>query len=81
VDVDAEYVDRRRILDQAGRSGTGGSGAASGKVKGKNGGFQKTGTSALSRVICPGTDAVPKDVQQALERFLQALVQVTGGRA
>jgi hypothetical protein len=87
VDVDAEYVARRTILlaQQKPSSARGiasgrGGGVVGGGGSGSGGRFHTT--SPLARLICPdggGGAAVAKELREVLERFLQALVRVTGG--
>jgi hypothetical protein len=83
VDVDAEYVERRGILLNYFHSGVGsGSGGSSGSASrgGGGAGAHRGATSPLARLICGGASTQPpKEVREALERFLQAVVRVTGG--
>ena len=74
-DVDALYVARRRALDAAIASGR-----ATGPAPGRGGKGRYHATSSLARVICPASpDSPPREVRAALERFLRAVVRVTGG--
>ena len=74
-DVDALYVARRGALDAAIASGS-----ATGPAPGRGGKGRYHATSSLARVICPASpDSPPREVRAALERFLRAVVRVTGG--
>lgn len=74
-DVDALYVARRGALDAAIASGS-----ATGPAPGRGGKGRYHATSSLARLICPASpDSPPREVRAALERFLRAVVRVTGG--
>ena len=76
VDVDAEYVSRRAILDArvsaAGSSSTTTSSSSSSGARG-------TATAPLARSVCGPGVAPDRDARDALEAFLQAVVRVSGG--
>ena len=68
------FVARRGALEASMASGSANKGKG---VKGKG---RYHATSSLARAICPASpDAPPPEVRVALERFLQAVVRVTGG--
>ena len=74
VDVDALFVARRGALEASMASGSANKGKG---VKGKG---RYHATSSLARAICPASpDSSPPEVRVALERFLQAVVRITGG--
>ena len=68
------FVARRGALEASMASGSANKGKG---VKGKG---RYHATSSLARAICPASpDAPPPEVRVALERFLQAVVRITGG--
>ena len=75
VDVDAEYVSRRAILDA--RLSTAGSSSSS--FSSSSSGARGTATAPLARSVCGPGVAPDRDARDALEAFLQAVVRVSGG--
>ena len=78
VDVDAEYVSRRAILD-ARVSAAGSSSSSTSSSSTSTSGARGTATAPLARSVCGPGVAPDRDARDALEAFLQAVVRVSGG--
>ena len=77
VDVDAEYVSRRAILDA--RVSAAGSSSTTTSSSSSTSGARGTATAPLARSVCGPGVAPDRDARDALEAFLQAVVRVSGG--